>query len=193
MRTDNQRESSNVEDRRGVSKGAVIGGGLGAVILAIVVTLLGGDPSKLMNGPATGGGDAAGQSIPDTPEAREGKRFVSVVLADTEDVYCALDVTDQPTFSSFARFWDNGKSDSRLAELTGLQPQTTYMVRMQCGAAVVFATFQSDPAPEANSSKSTLKATSSGDQRRIRILDGQQSQLFPESFGLPAAKKKKKK
>ena len=86
MRTDNQRESSNVEDRRGVSKGAVIGGGLGAVILAIVVALLGGDPSQLLNNAATGGGEA-GQSIPDTPEAREGKRFVSVVLADTEDVW----------------------------------------------------------------------------------------------------------
>jgi hypothetical protein len=66
---------------------------------------------------------------------------------------------------------------------------------MQCGAAVVFATFQSDPAPESgpDASALTAKATAAGEQRRIRILDGQQNQLFPEAFGVSAAKKKKKK
>ena len=88
MRTDNQRESENVEDRRGMSKGAVVGGGLGALILALIIGLMGGDPSKLLEmGAGGGGGAASSEQIPDTPEAREAKRFVSVVLADTEDVW----------------------------------------------------------------------------------------------------------
>ena len=85
MRTDNQRESENVEDRRGVSKGTMIGGGLGAIVLAIVVALLGGDPSQFLGN--TGGGAATSEPIPDTPASREAKRFVGVVLADTEDVW----------------------------------------------------------------------------------------------------------
>ncbi len=89
MRTDNQRESKNVEDRRGASKGAVVGGGIGVLILALIIGLMGGDPSKLleMGGAAGGGGAAPSEQIPDTPESREAKRFVSVVLADTEDVW----------------------------------------------------------------------------------------------------------
>ncbi len=87
MRTDNQRESENVEDRRGMSKGAVVGGGLGAIIIAVIIGLMGGDPSKLLEMGAGGGGEPTSEQIPDTPETREAKRFVSVVLADTEDVW----------------------------------------------------------------------------------------------------------
>jgi len=86
MKTENQRESANVEDRRGMSKGVLVGGGLGALILALVVGLMGGDPSKVLEG----GGAGPAEEIPDTPEAREAKRFVSVVLADTEDVWRKL-------------------------------------------------------------------------------------------------------
>ena len=61
MRTENERESSNVEDRRGMSKGTLAaGGGIGAIILAIVVMLRGGDPSQLLNNqsaPGAGGGE----------------------------------------------------------------------------------------------------------------------------------------
>jgi len=85
MRLEDQQESENVEDRRGVSKGAVVGGGIGAVILAIVVALMGGDPSQLMN--QTQSGAATQDTVPDSPEARAGKQFVAKVLKTTEDVW----------------------------------------------------------------------------------------------------------
>jgi predicted metalloprotease len=87
MKTENQRESQNVEDRRGMSKGAIAGGGIGVVVLALIVMLMGGDPSQVLTGPQEGGPTASMQENLDTPEAREAKRFVSVVLADTEDVW----------------------------------------------------------------------------------------------------------
>ena len=88
MRTENERESSNVEDRRGMSKGTLAaGGGIGAIILAIVVMLMGGDPSQLLNNQSAPGAGGGEQNIPDTPESREARRFVSVVLASTEDVW----------------------------------------------------------------------------------------------------------
>lgn len=88
MRWMGRRQSSNVEDRRGIgTRGVAVGGGVGAVIIALVVLLLGGDPGTLINqgqnsyipgSPAT--------SILD-PQEEQLKQFVSVVLADTEDFW----------------------------------------------------------------------------------------------------------
>lgn len=41
--------SGNVDDRRGRGGGAVIGGGLGTLIIAAIVFFLGGDPSMVLN------------------------------------------------------------------------------------------------------------------------------------------------
>ncbi|KGR75558.1 KPN_02809 family neutral zinc metallopeptidase [Ureibacillus sinduriensis] len=93
METKGRRKSSNVEDRRGMSKG-VIGGGIGGIgiIIAIIFTLLnGGDPSDILSqvnqGQIQNGGTAEY-----TPSAEEEElaEFVSVVLADTEDVWQQL-------------------------------------------------------------------------------------------------------
>ena len=95
MRWQGGRESSNVEDRRGrggMSMGGVgiAGGGIGAVVLAVVAMLLGVDPSIILQ---DGGGYAPVQdeqrSGSATPQDELG-RFVSVVLADTEDTWTAL-------------------------------------------------------------------------------------------------------
>ncbi len=88
MRIDDQRESDNVEDQRGMSRGTVVGGGIGAVVLAIVIALLGGDPGAVLNQGQRGPSSAA--NVPNTPEANAAKRFVSVVLADTEDVWAKI-------------------------------------------------------------------------------------------------------
>ncbi len=90
MRLDDEQESQNVEDRRGLSRGTVVGGGIGAVILAIVITLMGGDPGAVLN-QGGGGGDAeVSQQVPDTPESNASKVFVSKVLKNTENVWAKV-------------------------------------------------------------------------------------------------------
>ena len=84
-----RRESGNMEDRRSVSGGKVaLGGGVIGIIFLLVQAYLGGDSSQLLNGiqeqmqqgPQT-------EAAPLTAEDEEMGRFVSVVLADTEDVW----------------------------------------------------------------------------------------------------------
>ena len=85
-----QRESDNVEDRRsgGVGgSGIAIGGG--ATVLAVLVCLaLGIDPRVVLQ---SGNSNPISYSRPQQsrPEQDQLKRFVSVVLADTEDVWHA--------------------------------------------------------------------------------------------------------
>ncbi len=96
MRWQGGRRSSNVEDRRGrraVGRGAKLGGvgGIIVVVIAIVMALMGKDPSEFLsaasNAGATGGG--ATQSGPVAPNPGEDRLadFVSVVLASTEDTW----------------------------------------------------------------------------------------------------------
>ena len=93
METKGRRKSSNVEDRRGMSKGA-IGGGIGGIgiIIAIIFTLLnGGDAGDVLN-QINQGQIQSGSNTEYMPTAEEEElaEFVSVVLADTEDVWQQL-------------------------------------------------------------------------------------------------------
>lgn len=93
METKGRKKSSNVEDRRGMSKG-VIGGGIGGIgiIIVIIFTLLnGGDASDVLN-QVNQGQIQNGSNTEYTPTAEEEEltEFVSVVLADTEDVWHQL-------------------------------------------------------------------------------------------------------
>lgn len=77
-----RRQSDNVEDRRG-GGGKMVGGGIGVVVVAIIVMLMGGDPLSVLSASSQGGGAvSSGPGIDD-----EAKEFVSVVLADTEQVW----------------------------------------------------------------------------------------------------------
>jgi predicted metalloprotease len=82
MRWIGRRQSTNVEDSRGTGGGKILGGGIGAVVIAVIVYLLGGDPSQLLN---------QSPSMPQTQEEKavndSAAAFVGVVLADTEDVW----------------------------------------------------------------------------------------------------------
>jgi len=96
MKMDNERDSQNVEDRRGQAGGGgfsrgrgLAGGGLGMVAVVVVALFLGVDPGTLIQ--ALDGGPAPTQSsgpAPDTASDADA-RFVSRVLASTEDVWTA--------------------------------------------------------------------------------------------------------
>src|SRR4030095_1085472 len=90
MRWIGGRESSNVEDRRGLSAGGgvAIGGGLIGVIFLVIKLLSGGDVSsdiqqQVQNQP---------QEMTAEEKAKDDERakFVSVVLGYTEDVWDSL-------------------------------------------------------------------------------------------------------
>lgn len=82
MRWIGRRQSTNVEDSRGTGGGKILGGGIGAVVIAVIVYLLGGDPSQMLNESPT---------MPQTAEQKaaddSAANFVKVVFADTEDVW----------------------------------------------------------------------------------------------------------
>ena len=90
MRWRGERESSNVEDRRGMSGGGriAIGGGIGTLIIIIIAVLLGADPQQFLRQVPTDAPAPASQGPRNTsPQEDELKQFVSVVLGKTEDVW----------------------------------------------------------------------------------------------------------
>lgn len=85
-----RRESSNVEDRRGMSGGTLLkGGGVVGVLVYLVVTFLGGgdiDPSQIP-GLASPSAQSSPLSQEEQSKDEERAKFVKVVLAETEDVW----------------------------------------------------------------------------------------------------------
>lgn len=98
MKWKGRRSSSNVEDRRGSSRSgmgggiggkSIMGGGFGIIII-IIIALLGGDIGSFLNpnsGVVNPGTQAPYESTQQEDELAE---FVSVVLADTEDVWTEI-------------------------------------------------------------------------------------------------------
>lgn len=95
MRWRRGRRSTHVEDRRGRrmagGRGVKLGGAAG-IIAVVVVLLLGGDPSMVLDmleqgGPPTG---SATSQAPEPAADDEQAQFVSAVLADTEDTWTTL-------------------------------------------------------------------------------------------------------
>lgn len=90
MRWEDLRQSSNVEDRRGISgRGIALGGGgLGVVVIAIIVMLCGGDPSNLLQSIGDGqqveapAGPAANSA--NQPADRD-RRFAGAIMGSLED------------------------------------------------------------------------------------------------------------
>jgi uncharacterized protein len=90
MRWRDRRESENVEDQRSTSrKGLAVGGGigLGTLVLVVVSLLLGVDPRNFIEQPSPDSSPGVESGRPANPEEEELKKFVGVVLADTEDVW----------------------------------------------------------------------------------------------------------
>jgi uncharacterized protein len=94
MKWQDRRQSSNVEDRRSARvRRTTIGGGIGGGILIIIVVVIltlcgGGDLSQIFNVGLDS--QAASDTYQSTEQEDELARFVSVVLAETEDVWTEL-------------------------------------------------------------------------------------------------------
>ena len=93
MRWRGERESSNVEDRRGrgVSRGAGIGG-VGGIVLGLLALYFTKDPTLLLQSLTNGGAATEQSSGPYQESATEAdsSSLTRVVLASTEDVWDQL-------------------------------------------------------------------------------------------------------
>jgi predicted metalloprotease len=91
MRWQGRRKSDNVEDRRGIGgRGLAVGGGLGGLVIVVLYFLLGGNPSEITQNIQPGGtASTAGDGQTLSEKDKEIGDFVSVVLADIEDVWKA--------------------------------------------------------------------------------------------------------
>lgn len=85
------RESTNIEDRRGMGRGLAIGGGgLGMLVVLVIALLCGGDPRAILDqlsGPAQQQQEQ--QQNPQNPNqpVDDNRRFVASVLGSTEDAW----------------------------------------------------------------------------------------------------------
>ena len=104
MKWQGRRESTNVEDRRGFPvKGAAIGGGIGGGILILVITLIlnfcsGGDLSQTLN-TLQPDNQAVVTTYQETQDEMDLAQFVSVVLAETEDVWTEIFSGNNQTYT----------------------------------------------------------------------------------------------
>ena len=93
MRLYGRREISNVEDRRGMSGGAVAGLGLGGIALVAIITLLmGGNIGDVIQNVQNSGGIGSmteQSSYEPTAENEALAKFSRQILASTEDVWTA--------------------------------------------------------------------------------------------------------
>ncbi len=88
MKLDGRRQSSNVEDRRGQKTAVAAGGlGIGGILIYLLISFLGGDPSQVVqNLPSTQTEQTTGEYVEEQWEA-DLRVFASQILAGTEDVW----------------------------------------------------------------------------------------------------------
>jgi len=87
MRWKDRRRSDNIEDRRGKDIGgfAAVGGTLGIILILIYTLFGGGNISDVLNNFINNENNTT--TYEETAEEKELSEFVSVVLADTEDIW----------------------------------------------------------------------------------------------------------
>ena len=92
MRIDDLRESTNVQDRRGIriGRGGAIGGG--AAVVALVLALLGAPQEVVQQVLQGGGGQATARSeqVPIDPAQAPIASRTKKIMASTEDTWSAL-------------------------------------------------------------------------------------------------------
>jgi predicted metalloprotease len=90
MRWRGREQSSNVEDRRGMSARRVGGiGGVGAIIVALIAVYFGQDPSVVLQGlnQAAGPGTETSEPYQESAQEAEMRQMIGVVLKDTEQTW----------------------------------------------------------------------------------------------------------
>ena len=87
MRWRGERQSTNIEDRRGMGSRVAVGGGIGTLIIIVIALLFGADPQQLLEQMPSSPPSQVESSRPANSEEDELKQFVGVVLAKSEDVW----------------------------------------------------------------------------------------------------------
>ena len=95
MQWQQKRRSTNVEDRRGAGGGGgftggrriAVGGGLGGIVLVVLYLIFGGDLSQITQGSGETAAPTAESGSELSTSQKDMGEFVSVVLADVEDVW----------------------------------------------------------------------------------------------------------
>jgi len=93
MKLEGRRESTNVEDRRGMGTGTKVGvGGIGGLIIAGLITLLmGGDITDVLNQAGTMGMNYGGSGQTEiSAEEEQLAQFARVIEASTEDIWSQI-------------------------------------------------------------------------------------------------------
>jgi predicted metalloprotease len=88
MRLEDQRASTNVEDRRGMRVGrGVAGGGIGIIVIALIAMFFGVDPRLVLEGGQAVAPPAQQQRGAAPPKDDAASQFVAKVLGSTEEVW----------------------------------------------------------------------------------------------------------
>ncbi len=93
MKLDGRRESSHVEDRRGMSTKSKAGLGIGGTLIVVVLALLfGGNPSQVLQQVASSGSQVVTENTNRefSAEEQELATFASQIFAGTEDVWTSI-------------------------------------------------------------------------------------------------------
>ena len=88
MRWQDQRQSDNVEDRRGNGRSIAIGGGgIGVLVLALAIYLCGGDPTQLLNSSAPQTVPQPGTTANKAVTQDQNRQFVGAIMGNLEDAW----------------------------------------------------------------------------------------------------------
>ncbi len=88
MRWRDLRQSTNIDDRRGLGRGVALGGGgLATIVLALVIYMCGGDPTLLLQDPSQGPQPSGQGPTRQQTADDESRRFVGAILGNMEDTW----------------------------------------------------------------------------------------------------------
>ncbi|MBS1721901.1 MAG: neutral zinc metallopeptidase [Armatimonadetes bacterium] len=88
MRWEDREESTNIEDRRGMTGGRVAGiGGVGLIVVLAYSLLTGQNPMQVLNQVSGSSPTSASGEYQPTPHEEELRKFTAVTLKDTETVW----------------------------------------------------------------------------------------------------------